>query len=175
VLPVWPAPAVEVPPPRYTGAFYAVEAAGGLARLEEDHAPAFDIGLRASSVLQMADVAARYELSTVADEAQHRLMFSAQLHPFFIFLLGSDRLFTTLASVYVRLGLGGGWLSGGPGGAVLWDWGAGLDTPLTEPDAGSSLWLGAEYRRTSTLDDESIGAPPLQSFVLRLGYRFNVF
>jgi hypothetical protein len=174
-LPVWPAPAVEVPPPRYTGAFYAIEAAGGLVRFEGDNAPGVDVGVRASSVLQMADLAARYELSTAADEAQHRLMASAQLHPFFVFMLGSDRLFTTLASVYLRLGLGGGWLTGGAGGAVLWDWGAGLDTPLTEPDAGQSLWLGFEYRRTSTLDDETFGAPPLQTFVLRLGYRFNAF
>jgi len=90
-------------------------------------------------------------------------------------MLGSDRLFTTLASVYVRLGLGGGWLTGGSGGAALWDWGAGLDTPLTEPDAGHSLWLGFEYRRTSTLDDPTLGDPPLQTLVLRLGYRFNVF
>jgi hypothetical protein len=143
--------------------------------LASDNAAAAELGVRASSVLQMADLAARYELSTVADASQHRLMASAQLHPFFIFMLGPDRLFTTLASVYLRLGLGGGWLSGGPGAAAFWDWGAGVDTPLTEPDAGDSLWLGFEYRRTSTLDDDALGDPPLQTFVLRLGYRFNAF
>lgn len=132
-----------------------------------------DLGLRASSVLQVADLAARYELSTAGDAQQHRVMASAQLHPFFMFMLGSSRVWLTLASVYVRLGLGGGYLTQGPGATGLWDWGAGLDTPVTEPDAGRSLWLGFEYRRTSGLDSDPFGDTPLQTFLLRIGWRFN--
>lgn len=170
------APPVSVPPPLYTGSFYAVEAAGGVTRLDGRNSGGLDVGLRASSVLQMADVAARYELAMLPDAELHGLAVSAQFHPFFMFMLGSDRLWTTLASIYLRLGLGGAYVTGGSGFAGIWDWGAGLDTPLTDPDAGHSLWLGFEYRRTSLLDppgDAAVGDDPVQSFVFRAGWRFN--
>jgi hypothetical protein len=163
------APPVTVPPPRYTGSFYALEAAGGLGRSDARNGLSVDLGVRASSVLQMADIAARYELLRVDDASLHAGVVSAQFHPFFMFMLGADRLWTTLASVYLRLGLGGGHATHA-GFTGLWDWGAGLDTPITEPDAGSSLWLGFEYRRTSFLDTSG---DPLQSFLLRAGWRFN--
>ena len=169
-------PPISVPPPLYTGSFYALETGGSLSRAHGQSAGGLDLGLRASSVLHMADVAVRYEFTNLPDSAFHGLAASAQLHPFFMFMLGSDRLWTTLASVYLRLGLGAAYLTGGTGFGGLWDWGAGLDTPVTDPDAGQSLWLGFEYRRTSLLDPpggDPLGDSVLQSFILRAGWRFN--
>ncbi len=170
-----PGTAAALPPPLFTGAFYGVEASGGLAFADGEIGPSATMGVRAASVLQAADLAARYSLLKPGEATGHAVMVSAQLHPFFMFMLGSDRLWTTLASTYVRLGLGGAYITGGAddGLAGLWDWGAGLDAPLTDPDAGQSLWLGFEYRRLSALDGAPLGRRPVQSIELRLGWRFN--
>jgi hypothetical protein len=92
-------------------------------------------------------------------------------------MLTGEGLWQSLAAVYVRLGLGAGIeqrSAGGSSALMLWDWGAGFDLPVTDPDAGRSLWLGLEYLRTSALEDAPVNRPVLQDVLLRVGWRINV-
>jgi hypothetical protein len=97
------------------------------------------------------------------------------MHPLFFFLLTSDGPSATLASLYVRLGFDPMLAKAGGGfeGAIAWDWGVGLDVPLTDRDAEHSLWLGAEYVRTAALGDGPIEGMALHDVCLRIGYRFQ--
>lgn len=172
------APPAPTPPPRYSGAFIGVEAGSGLAFSTDGREEAgfsARLALRASTVLQLADVNLGFDHERFEGPVAYRLSLATQLHPMFLFMLGNDRLWMSLASIYLRLGLGASFLRGRGvddwGGS--WDWGVGLDVPLFDPDAGQSLWLGAEYRRTSLLDPPPGHAEPGQTTSLRLGWRVN--
>jgi hypothetical protein len=166
-----------LPPPRYTGAYWGLEAGAGLARAPDDDSLHLRLGARFSSLLQVGDLAVQYGLSGVDGGQLHRATVSGQLHPFFFFMLTGEGLWQSLAAVYVRLGLGAGVEQRADGDAtalMLWDWGAGFDLPVTEPDDGRSLWLGLEYLRTSGLDEDPVNRPVLQDVLLRVGWRINV-
>ena len=178
VLLAWSACAAEnLPPPRYTGAYWGLEAGGGLARTPDYDALHLRLGARFSSLLQVGDLAVQYGLSGLQGGQLHRAMVSGQLHPFFFFMLTGEGLWQSLAAVYVRLGLGGGVEQRAAADAhalMLWDWGVGFDLPVTDPDDGRSLWLGLEYLRTSALEETPVNRPVLQDVLLRVGWRVNV-
>lgn len=153
-------------PPLYTGAYLGVLAGGGLAIAEGEAGVGAVAGVRASTVLHLADVEARYQLASET----HQGLVSVHLHPLFLFLLANSRLGATLGSL--SLELGGGPASGPGGFGLVWVWGGGVQVPLTEPDEGQSLWLGGAVTRTSNLAYEALGGVTTH-LLLRLEYRHN--
>jgi hypothetical protein len=168
------ATAADLPPPRFSGSYWGVEAGAGWTASSGLNARA---GVRAASLLQIADAALQYAASSGRDGQLHRGTLSAQVHPFFFFMLTGEGLWQALAGIYVRTGVGvGGYATAGrPLEAVgTLDWGVGLDAPLTPPDAGRSVWLGLEYLRTSALGDAQPWETPIQDLTLRVSWRVNV-
>lgn len=168
------AAAAELPPPRFSGSYWGLEAGAGWTASSGLNARA---GVRAASLLQIADAALQYAASSAPEGQLHRGTLSAQVHPFFFFMLTGEGLWQALAGLYVRAGLGVGGYSGEgrPLQAVgTLDWGVGLDVPLTPPDAGRSVWLGLEYLRTSALGDAQPWETPIQDLTLRVSWRVNV-
>ena len=156
--------------PLYTGAYLGVFAGGGLAIAEGLVGSGATVGARASTVLHLADVEARYQLAAGPTATTHQGLVSVHLHPLFLFLLANNRLGATLGSL--SLELGGGPASGPGGFGLVWVWGGGVQVPLTEPDAGQSLWLGGVVTRTSDLAYEALGGVTTH-LLLRLEYRHN--
>ncbi|MCB9548993.1 MAG: hypothetical protein H6706_24590 [Myxococcales bacterium] len=156
--------------PLYTGAFRGLLVGGGA--VAEGPGLAFTLGARASSVLHLADVEARYQLSDVEAGTTHQGYVTAHLHPLFLFLLANNRLGWALGSLSLRLG-GGPAYRAGEGTGLVWEWGGGFDVPLTAPDAGRSFWLGASVTRTSDLAYEVLDGEVATHLLLRLEYRLN--
>jgi len=168
------AAAAELAPPRFSGSYWGVEAGGGFSPGGGVNARA---GLRAASLLQIADAALHYAATRANDAELHRAALSAQVHPFFFFMLTGQGVWQAIAGLYVRGGLGvGGFAAAGerlePVGTV--DWGVGFDVPLTPPDAGRSVWLGFEYLRVSALGKSAPWETPIQDLTVRVGWRVNV-
>ncbi|MEZ4474307.1 MAG: hypothetical protein R3F60_26680 [bacterium] len=156
--------------PLYTGAFRGLLV--GVGGVVETTGFAFALGGRASSVLHLADVEARYQLSEVQAGRAHQAYVTAHLHPLFLFLLANNRLGWALGSLSLRLGGGPAWRAD-EGTGLVWEWGGGFDVPLTAPDAGQSLWLGAALTRTSDLAYRVLDEEVATHLLLRLEYRLN--
>lgn len=152
----------------YTGAYLGLLAGGGFALHDGDVAPGAVVGARASTVLHLADVEARYQMAA----AEHHGVVSVHLHPLFLFLLANNRLGATLGSLSLELGGGPAWSDAG-GFGLAWVWGGGVQVPLTEPDAGQSWWLGGALTRTSDLAYEALRGEVTTHLLLRLEYRRN--
>lgn len=87
----------------------------------------------------------------------YQLHATVGLHPFYLALLSEGMVSHFLASLHLELGAGARWMisrptvdernhSLGVAGSV----GVGFDLPVTNPDAGNSLWFNFVARRTWT-------------------------
>lgn len=170
--PAEPEPAGEP----YTGAFRAVQLGAGPV-IADGVGLGFSVGVRASSVIHLADLELEYRLTSLPDEGltQHQLALAGQLHPLFLFLLTNNRWGATLASLFVRLAIGPTYTSVGHREEfeVAWDWGVGLDVPLTSPDDGTSFWLGGLFTRSCVIGEDPFEQGTSSFVLLRLGYRLN--
>lgn len=172
-----PAEPHDLDPLVYSGAFRSLEAGAGPSWLAGELGGAAFAAARVSAVLHLADVEVAYHVAHVpeADATLHRLGVGVNLHPLFLFLLTGDALGATLASLHVRFGLAPSLAAAGGDfeAGVAWDWGVGMDLPLTALDAAESFWLGAQYVRVSALDDGPFEDEVAQSVYLRVAYRVH--
>jgi len=182
-------------PVRFTGATWAISAFGGPVILNDDRVEGrlgFAAGLsgRYTWALFLADLELGYSVSRVAGTAsgvafdlnRHGLSATFSLHPFFLRALGNRWIDYLQGAFHLDVGislevssvslLGDRRSRGDP----AWHWGAGLDFPVTDPNAGRSLWLGVRFRQirvssdivralTTDLGDYQI--------LLSLAYRWN--
>ncbi len=181
--------------PFYTGAFLAAGAFAGPSLLGGDaldSATALTAGawLQASSPTQVLDgrftwYGTSADLTAQGDPLQLRqdtFALTAGGHPFFLTHLENNRLFYTLAGAYLLFGvdLTRSSASTPTRDHAAWDLGvllgAGLDTPLDDPDDGGALWLGLQYVY-NPWDLDLGGGQTLDVgqhlLVLQLGYRRN--
>lgn len=163
-------------PTPYTGAFRGVQLGAGPV-VADAPGIGFSLGVRASSVIHLADIELEYRLASPSgvDATQHQVVLAGQLHPLLLFLLTNNRWGATLASVFVRVGVGPTLTTTGRSQrfGVSWDWGVGFDVPLTSPDAGSSFWLGALYDRSCAIGEDPFEQGTVSYVLLRVGYRLN--
>ena len=150
-----------------------------------------DVGGRFSFPMYVGDVRVAYRYDNLTntgagargDLNNHSLSASLALHPFYLFLLGSDWLSYTFASLYADVGLGVQRSTlRQPGRAaeadlgLVWHWGVGIDVPLWDPDVGFAPWLNIMYRNHRATHDRD-GVPdigmPLHTVFLGLSWRVN--
>ncbi|MGM0574563.1 MAG: hypothetical protein ACQEXJ_02345 [Myxococcota bacterium] len=187
----------EAEPQRYQGGFWAVQAhAGVLGRVEagpdETVGPALGASLRLASILSIADVQATllgggYRTTSRAggEVGVRRWSVGGELHvhPLFLAHLYNTRPWFVLAGLYVSAGLDLDVTHLAPARGdtrreldLGWHLGAGADVPLTDPHAGSGVWLGLAFRQKFL----SVASGPLglgdfdeRVFLLTLAWRDN--
>lgn len=141
----------------FTGSFTDVSARFGFANLSDASAKntSVDAGVRAAFPMYLLDtrLAYRFDSFSIDDGMrQHSLGLSTGLHPLYLLMLKNDWLGYFAASFYIDLGAGVKSSTLTTAGestrdrGVYWHWGLGIDVPLTNPDAGKSLWLNFLYR-----------------------------
>ena len=190
--------------PNWTGACIGVGVLGGLHNFRSPYvsgtlrAPAFGAFAQWSSAQQILDLQLGYLGARGAGEAfgndatltRHNVHAALQVHPFFLGVLGGDRISYTIASWYLLVGFGVDVTqitptSSAPDDAVGtrlvapgWRFGSGLDTPLDSPEDGGAFWLGFQYQLglvRGVRSNEEIGRDrALEHMMLvRLTYRWN--
>jgi len=164
--------APEGPPRLYTGAYLGALAGAGVASDAGEVGWSGTVGVRASSVLHLADVEARYQVDGVATDRAHQGMLAMHLHPLFLFLLANNTLGATLGSLAVEVAAGPAW-SERNGSGLLWSWGGSFEVPLTPPDAGQSLWLGSSVTFSHDLAYSALAGEVTNRLIFRLEYRHN--
>lgn len=138
--------------------------------------------LRGSSTPTTTGLGGPVELEVTTDGVSA----SIAIHPLFIAMPIDPFWGVVFASLHI---LGGASLEhatfAGPAGAFEQDWtiawhlGGGLDIPLTDQNAGSSLWVGGQYRfNTYTTDVPALEAVEedfyqQHFFLVSLSYRIN--
>ena len=121
---------------------------------------------RVSQVLSLADFQldyrfAQYDTDSSGDAlgvSQHAFCFGAAFHPLFLLNVGSKRLAYFAASLYIRAGLGvsvtdvrlpargvGDWEAN-----FTYNFGTGLDFPVSDPNVPWNFWFGAHYLHNRT-------------------------
>ena len=181
----------------YTGAFYEL-GARALASTAGDSdfgGLGFDVGLRGSFPMYLGDLRLAYRFDALDAEAptqhpgqidQHSVGLTLNVHPLFLFLLGSDWLSYTIASFYLEVGLGAQWASFAPAASAAadtlddagfwWSLGLGIDIPLWDPDVGYAPWLSVLYRNHrgdfDVSEQEEIDLS-LHALIVGLGWRIN--
>lgn len=150
-----------------------------------------DLGGRFSFPMYVGDVRLAYRYDNLTntgagargDLNAHSMSASLALHPFYLFLLGSDWLSYTFASIYLDAGLGMQRSTLRQTGRAaetdlgfVWHWGVGIDVPLWDPDVGFAPWLNVLYRNHRATHDRD-GVPdigmPLHTVFLGLSWRIN--
>jgi hypothetical protein len=138
-----------------------------------------------ASILSLADVQISFVGSRYRAELEQGSFdvtrFSVggeiHLHPLFLFTIRNTRVWYWLAGIYGSVGMDLDITQFEDEGTELdfgWHIGAGMDVPLTDPDAGSSLWLGLAYRLKflEILDPHGIAADfDEHMLLLTIGYR----
>ena len=187
----------EPPVYLYQGAYWSLQGhVGLLARASPKSAeapgPLIGASARFAAVLSLLDLQAHffaglYEATagsgTPVSVGRYSLGLEARFHPFLITILSNSTFFYWLAGLY---GSGGADLDittlkprGGPVRTdvnVGWTIGAGSDFPLTDPNEGWGVWIGAQYKRKFLgvrSEDLSLGAFDEHLFMLTLAYRNN--
>lgn len=189
----WPSP-VEPESPYYSGTWISVVAGGGIGLLSDESlggrlGPGVEVGGRLALVLQIVDIELLYRYGhygVTADHAEvaldrHSIMADIKLHPLFLIVMTGNHL---LAGLYVQTGVSAELadirspevsvdeLVAGAGVHV----GCGVDYPLTQPNEGSSFWIGFNYRANFTTLDPSfdaLGHLNEHLFAIQLHYRHN--
>ena len=169
----------------YNGSFTALEAQlGRPGLLQDDAAPqgwALDVGVRAAFPMSLLDTRLGYRYDALSlkdgDLSTHGLRLDLAVHPLYIFNLGSDWLSYAVGGLHLHAGLGP-MLGRAPDSSVLafsWQWGAGLDLPLWNADAGQAPWLNLIYRNLRA--DLDFDARPLDlsthTLMVGLSWRTN--
>lgn len=190
---VWPS-SEEQPSPWYSGTWLSAVVGGGIGLLQDEALDGrlgggVEVSGRLAMVLQIVDIElmyryGRYDLTADGVDVgldRHAIVGDVKLHPLFLILMTGNHL---IAGVYVQTGLSAEFadakapsvdldeLNAGVGVHV----GCGLDYPLTAPNAGSSFWVGFNYRANFTTLDSSYD--PLDDldehlFAIHLSYRHN--
>ncbi|GMV40723.1 MAG: hypothetical protein AMXMBFR64_24390 [Myxococcales bacterium] len=188
----WPAP-VEPVSPYYNGTWLSIVAGGGIGLLADEALDGrigggVEVGGRMALVLQLVDLELMYRYghyavtSDATDVTLHRhsIIADVKIHPLFLIVMAGNHL---LAGLYVQTGVsaeladarapsaGVDELVSGAGVHV----GCGFDLPLTPPNAGSSLWIGLNYRANFTTLDPPSPLDDLDEhlFAIQLHYRHN--
>lgn len=151
----------------WTGAFVGVGAFGGPAWTGNDETGSetgwtAGVAARMNMVLSLFDFQLDYRFAsfeTTFDSApvsigHHALGAALGVHPLFLLNFGADRISYALAAFYIQVGISFDLTAvrdvraGTDGSGADWgiNIGFGGDFPLTNPDVGDSLWLGALYR-----------------------------
>lgn len=183
----------------FNGTFSALEARYGFTQVGGNDYGGYslDVGARMSFPMYVGDLRLSYRYDDLSHPSgakdlgalsSHSVITSFALHPLYLVLLGNDWLSYTIASLYADVGLGmhlswrepsgSGAAAGGdtfdPGFA--WHWGAGLDVPLWDADAGQAPWLNLSYRNQRAdfdLNDQQEISLSTHTFFVGLSWRFN--
>ena len=112
----------------------------------------------------------------------HSVGGNLAFHPLYLFLLGSDWLAYVAGSFYLDAGFGGQYVTRELGDesesspAFFWNWGAGVDVPLLDPDVGWAPWLNVSYRNHRGLapgPGDALEWTSTHSLMLGIGFRVN--
>jgi hypothetical protein len=176
----------------YQGSYWSVQGHLGVTTgFEDGHVespgPSLGLSLRLASVLSLAD----FQLSALGSTYTAALGESpmgvtrisvgveAHLHPFFLLTLRNSLLWNWIAGIYGSIGadLDLTVIDKLPVETDLgWHVGLGMDIPLTNPNEGTSAWLGVAYRikflevRGPTGVETDFGE---HTFLFTIGYRDN--
>jgi hypothetical protein len=186
--------AVEAPSPYFSGTYLSAVAGGGIGLLDDDSLDGrigggVEVGGRLAMVLQLLDVELLYRYGRYSPSAQgvdvaldrHSFVLDAKVHPLFLILMAGQ---PAIAGLYVQTGLSGELASFEAPAAGVDDSaagigvhvGCGIDVPVTNPNRGSSFWVGFNYRANFTTLDPSFEAlDDLDEhlFAIQLHYRHN--
>ncbi|MDX9721666.1 MAG: hypothetical protein RBU37_13025 [Myxococcota bacterium] len=170
----------------WTGAYLGLALQGGPSWTQEGElGSCLVLSGRLSQVLNLFEVVLDYHFSHHDTKSRpllkHAVSASLALHPLFLANLGAEDHWYALASLYLQLGASynlarndpnsENW-SQGPGLVV----GSGIDYPLSDVDAGASVWLGVAYRFSLLALERRLlrgGDAQEHSLGLVLSYRHN--
>lgn len=142
----------------FNGSFVEVSSRAALSRVtsSEYGGWSWDVGLRQALVMHLLDTRIAYaedRLSPRDENASGEFVLrtvgiTTGFHPLYMALLLSDWFGYVIASWYIEVGLAGqhGVVDGDQDLGLRWSIGSGLDIPVTDPDAGWSIWLNGVYR-----------------------------
>ncbi len=165
--------AAPAEPILYTGAFRALQLDLGSTPPFAAEQTTLGLSARAATVLSLLDGELRYALRMADGRRVHRLGATAHLHPLALTALLNHQWGRWLSAASAHLGMGTALTEGESSGAfgLWWSYGAALDIPLADPDAGSALWLGLVYENSGF--SAAIEQSRVAAVSLRLGYRAN--
>lgn len=150
--------------PTYNGSFTSIGARVGNTWLI-DHPYegwSIDLGPRMALPFMLTDMRLHYRYDALTDTkgalgdmSVHSMGLELAMHPFYLFILGSDWISYVAGSFYIDIGLGAqvAWRErpthadtrASRDFGFTWHWGAGIDIPLWNPDEGQALWVNVLY------------------------------
>lgn len=180
--------------PTFNGSFTSIGARLGNTWLVDNpyEGWSLEVGPRMSFPFLVGDTRLRYRYDSLTDTqgplgdmSVHSVGLEVALHPFYLFLLGSDWISYVLGSCYLDVGMGAqlavrsrptGDTRAGDDAGFYWHWGAGTDIPLWDPDQGQALWVNLLYRNHRSdfdLGPEAEVGLSMHSVFIGLEWRVN--
>lgn len=180
--------------PSYNGSFTSIGARLGNTWVGQSPYEGWsaDVGPRMSFPFLVGDTRLHYRYDALKDTSEqlgdmsvHSVGVDVALHPFYLFILGSDWISYVLGACYLDVGLGAQWATrdrpatdarADSDFGFVWHWGAGTDIPLWDPDDGQALWVNVLYRNQRSDFDLSADAElelSMHSVFIGLEWRVN--